>query len=115
MTFTGHFASGLYAFHAAASASSELLAGTSTNAIQELPSGASRIVAGPCTRIDQSFGAMNVLPATVVFGVSAANRSLDCGAGAACARRVEVRIRTKAKDKRRGGRMGRSGPRHSTL
>jgi hypothetical protein len=50
------------------------------------PSGASRIVPAPRTRIVHSTGAMNVLPATVVFGVSAASFSggvsLGPGAGA---------------------------------
>src|SRR5688572_10055498 len=38
----------------------------------ESPSGAVRIVAAPRTTMLQPAGAMNVLPATVVFGVSAA-------------------------------------------
>src|SRR5512143_759349 len=43
----------------------------STSATCESPSGAVTIVAGPLTRTDQPAGAMNELPATVVFGVSA--------------------------------------------
>src|SRR5262245_21195468 len=47
------------------------------------PSGASRMVAGPRTTIDQPAGATNVLPATVVFGESAAMRSGACAAAVA--------------------------------
>src|SRR6185503_18860907 len=74
VTLSGHFASGLYAAHAAliaASASTASFAGTSTSAMNEPPSGASRTVAGPRTTSDQPAGATNVLPATVVLGVSA--------------------------------------------
>src|ERR1017187_9601209 len=45
-----------------ARASSSSFAATSTSAIHEPPSGASRIVAGPFTVSVQSFGAMNVFP-----------------------------------------------------
>src|SRR5262245_25796454 len=45
------------------------------SAILEPGSGAVRMVAGPLTTRLQPSGAMNVLPATVVFGVSAASRS----------------------------------------
>src|SRR5215211_5912377 len=41
----------------------------------ESPSGAARMVAGPRTSTRQPAGAMNVLPATVVCGVSAASTS----------------------------------------
>src|SRR5215467_12901692 len=75
VTFTGHFASGLQIFHAAARASSAVFASASTSATHESPSGASRIVALPFTRIVQSFGATNVLPSTVVLGVSAVSFS----------------------------------------
>src|SRR5688572_13643926 len=77
-TLSGHFASGLYAPHAAATAalsSFALAAGTSINAMNDPPSGASRIVAGPRTSRDQPAGATNVLPATVVLGESTATRS----------------------------------------
>src|SRR5678816_1330583 len=77
-TLSGHFASGLYAFHAMASASSPVFAsftGTSMMAMNDPPSGASRMVAGPFTTSDQPAGATKVFPATVVFGVSAAMRS----------------------------------------
>jgi|SRR6516162_199706 hypothetical protein len=47
-------------------------------ATQESPSGAARMVAGPFTRMDQSFGATKELPKTVVLGVSAESRSDPC-------------------------------------
>src|SRR5688572_15711260 len=75
---SGHFASGLYAAHATATAESAVAAsftGTSTRAMNEPPSGASRMVAGPRTTSDQPAGATKVFPATVVLGVSAVMRS----------------------------------------
>src|SRR5262245_19471134 len=47
----------------------------------EPPCGGSRIVAGPFTLIPHPSGAMNVFPATVVFGVSAAMRSIGAALG----------------------------------
>src|SRR5215467_9087944 len=64
--------------------------------MNEPPSGASRMVAGPLMRMVQSFGAMKGLPRTVVLGVSAERRS---GAGWAssvddrAARIARVRMR----------------------
>src|SRR5918992_373191 len=74
-TLSGHFASGLYSFHAAATAASALGAWRSMSAMAELPSGASRMMAGPRTAILQPAGAMKRLPAVVVLGVSRASRS----------------------------------------
>src|SRR5918995_6249102 len=81
VTLRGHFASGRYAAHAAATAPSAFGACTSTNAMCELPSGGSRIVAGPRTSIRHPAGAMNLFPSTVVRGVSAARTSLALAAG----------------------------------
>ena len=62
--------------HAAATAASASFAWTSTSAMCESPSGGSRIVAGAAHRRSTSRpAAMNVLPATVVFGVSASSFS----------------------------------------
>src|SRR5262249_1476577 len=112
LTCTGHFASGLYAFHAAANASAASLACTSTRAIQEPPPGASRIVAGPLTRIDHPLGAMKGLPRTVAFGESAESRSVACalaaGADWACANKVEQRMMARTRDPRLRGRISTS-------
>src|SRR5262245_17604157 len=62
----------------------------SMRAMKDPPSGTSRMVAAPRTRSDQPAGAMNVLPATVVFGVSVAMRS-DVAAGGAAAADVALR------------------------
>lgn len=72
---SGHFASGRYAAHASAIPASAVFVLTSISAIRESPSAASIIVAAPFTMTDHSAGAMNVLPATVVRGVSTASRS----------------------------------------
>src|SRR5204862_1584066 len=82
VTLTGHFASPLYAVHPALSALSASAARTSATAIHESPSGVPRIVASPRTAIVPPAGAMNELPAVVVFGVSAAIVSVLAGAGA---------------------------------
>src|SRR5262249_39584980 len=68
------------ASQATATAASAASAWTSTSAIREPASGASRIVAGPRTVIDQLAGVMNVALSTVVCGVFVVSRSL---AGAA--------------------------------
>src|SRR4051812_277688 len=56
-------------------ADSTLGACTSTIAMAELPSGGSRMVAGPRMTMLQPAGAMKRLPAVVVLGVSRASRS----------------------------------------
>src|SRR5262249_9460758 len=93
-TLSGHFLLGSYAAHARATAASASLAWTSTSAIWEPGSGALRMVAGPLTTTLQPSGAMNVFPATVVFGVSAVIRSgtasLGCAAAGADAAGVGV-------------------------
>src|SRR6185436_8664595 len=91
-TLSGHFASGLYAFHAMASASSPVFAsfaGTSMMAMNDPPSGASRMVAAPFTTSDQPAGATKVFPATVVFGVSAAFASTGIAASVVM-KRIEI-------------------------
>src|SRR4051812_26475114 len=76
-TFTGHLASGLYARHAAATALSALGARMSTSAMAELPSGGSRMVAGPRVEMLQPAGAMKVAPWLVDLRVSAVRRSAE--------------------------------------
>src|ERR1700733_14097636 len=48
------------------------------------------MVAGPLTRMDQSFGAMKALPSTVVFGVSAESFSGTCALAALIAGWVDA-------------------------
>src|SRR5688572_13618229 len=65
------------------------------SAMNEPPSGASRMVAGPLITRDHPAGAMNVFPATVVFGESAVTRSGACaptGRLAAPSTRARTRI-----------------------
>src|SRR5688572_2770990 len=75
VTLSGQLASGLYAAHAAATASSPVAAsftGTSNSTMYDPPSGTSRIVDRPRTDSVQPAGAKNVLPRTVVLGASVA-------------------------------------------
>src|SRR5687767_197227 len=57
--------------------------GTSTNAMNDPPSGASRTVADPVVQIRHPAGAVKVWPAVVVRGVSAASVSLTTTSGGA--------------------------------
>src|SRR5262245_12528913 len=76
VTLRGHVPAAGYVAQAAATAALASTARTSTSAMRDPLSGASSIVAAPRTSIVHSAGAMNVLPATVVRGVSAARTSL---------------------------------------
>jgi hypothetical protein len=70
--------------------------GMDFSATRELPSGAARIVALPRTVRLQPAGAMNVFPATVVFGVSADITSPEGWAAVCRAKRQMARTRVSA-------------------